>query len=138
VAPGSGIFAVFHAGWRGTANRIVEKGVSKLLEVSGAKAEEVLIAFGPCIRKCCYEVGEEVKRAFAAARQEVSRIFSGPFLDLVEANRRQLFRLEVTRILDSNLCTACRTDVFYSYRRERTPSRIWTIAGFKEPSESPS
>src|SRR5215510_16415864 len=55
--------AAIHAGWRGTANRIVEKTVDRLAEKYGAKPANLLAAIGPNIGVCCYEVGEEVVTA---------------------------------------------------------------------------
>ncbi len=56
--------AAVHAGWRGAARRIVEKSVGEMRRVFGSRAGDILVAVGPCIRACCYEVGEEVMDAF--------------------------------------------------------------------------
>jgi len=56
--------AAVHAGWRGAALRIVEKSVGDMRRVFGSRTEDILAAVGPCIRACCYEVGEEVMDAF--------------------------------------------------------------------------
>jgi YfiH family protein len=59
------VIGVFHAGWRGTVKRIVEKGVGTLRREFGSRAEDIHAAIGPGIRKCCYEVGEELRDEFA-------------------------------------------------------------------------
>jgi polyphenol oxidase len=120
-----------HAGWRGTRERITEKAVSQFLSLTGASPEELIIAFGPSIRRCCYEVGQEVIDQFAESGHDLSRILSGRNLDIVEANRLQLNALGIRRILDSGMCTACRTDLFYSYRKEGRTGRLWALAGFR-------
>lgn len=110
---------VFHAGWRGTVKRIVEKGVGEMFRHFGTRARDVQAAIGPGIGGCCYEVGEEVRRKFESQFAYAAQLFrevkeSDPvrekypllfltarapghgelptklFLDLVEANRQQL------------------------------------------------
>ena len=121
-----------HAGWRGTRERIAHKGASLFLEETGARPEQILVALGPCIRRCCYEVGPEVVEQFREAKHDLDRILTGGRLDLVEANRAHLEDLGITQIFDSGMCTACRTDLFYSYRREGPTGRMWALAGFRE------
>ena len=123
---------VLHTGWRGTRDRITREGVSQFLEATQASPQQLIAAIGPCIRKCCYEVGPEVRNQYARSGHDLDRCFSGPQLDLVEANSAQLQELGVTRILDSKMCTACRTDLFYSYRREGETGRMWLLAGFQQ------
>lgn len=137
VAPKRRAFCLLHAGWRGTARSITARGVEALLKETGAAPEELVLALGPCIRACCYEVGEEVRAAFEAAGQGSNRIFSADHLDLVEANRLQAKSLGVSRVLDSGMCTSCRPDLFYSYRREGQTGRLWALAGFVLPDPEP-
>ncbi len=120
-----------HAGWRGTRDRIVRKGLARFLDVTGSDPEDVVVAFGPSIRQCCYEVGPEVVEDFRKAGHDVDAITSGRLLDVVAANRLQAESLGITTILDSGMCTGCRTDLFYSYRREGVTGRLWAIAGFR-------
>lgn len=122
---------VLHTGWKGTRDRITQEGVSQFLELTQASPQQLVAAIGPGIRKCCYEVGPEVRRQYAQKGHDVDRFFSKSQLDLIEANSAQLQELGVTRILDSKMCTACRTDLFYSYRREGETGRMWLLAGFR-------
>jgi polyphenol oxidase len=55
---------VFHAGWRGTVKRIVEKGVGEMFRCFGTRARDIKAVIGPGIQGCCYEVGEEVRIKF--------------------------------------------------------------------------
>ena len=71
------------------------------------------VALGPCIRQCCYRVGPEVENRFRGAGHPVQELFSEDRLDLVTANRGQLEEMGVSKVIDSNQCTACRTDLFY-------------------------
>lgn len=134
VDPRRQVLGLAHAGWRGACRGVTAKAAGRLLRLTGADPGDLRAAFGPCIRSCCYEVGEEVRVAFRERGHETEKIFQGRHLDLIGANRLQLERLGVRRILDSGLCTSCRNDRFYSYRREKTERRMWTVAGFRPDS----
>ena len=58
------LIGVFHAGWRGTVQRIVEKGVGEMHRQFGTRPRDLKAAIGPGIQGCCYEVGEEVRIKF--------------------------------------------------------------------------
>jgi len=110
---------VFHAGWRGTVKRIVEKGVGEMQRYFGSDPPNMIAAIGPSVQSCCYQVGEEVRQKFEAQFAYAAELFrqvkeSDPvrekypmlfltarapghselpvnlFLNLVEASRRQL------------------------------------------------
>ena len=131
VCPENKKVALFHMGWRGARQRILEKGLNAFLALSGADPEHLVVGLGPCIRSCCYEVGDEVIDAFEQAGFRLEDILVDRHLDLIATAKTQLLECGVPGFLDSGLCTACRTDRFYSYRREATSSRIWTLAGFE-------
>jgi len=109
----------FHAGWRGTARRIVEKGIGEMRRQFGTRPQDVYAAIGPSIRRCCYAVGEEVRAEFESQFADAPEYFEEVFdanalhirypllflnqrapghgdlgpeihLDLVKANQRQL------------------------------------------------
>jgi purine-nucleoside/S-methyl-5'-thioadenosine phosphorylase / adenosine deaminase len=154
---------VFHAGWRGTLKRILEKGVGEMRRWFGSLPRDLRAAIGPAIHSCCYEVGPEVRERFHSQFAYAAELFresreSDPvrekypllflsarapghselpkklFLDLVEANRRQLIASGVApgNISASPLCTCCRTDLLFSYRAERGPTgRLMGVAGIK-------
>jgi len=87
--------AAFHAGWRGTAARIVEKGIARMAAEFDSRPEDLIAAVGPSIGACCYSVGEEVQATFAANFSYGKELFrtdsiGKTYLDLWEANRRQL------------------------------------------------
>ncbi len=117
--------AAVHAGWRGTAARAAVAAVAALQRVFGSDPADLVVAIGPLIRACCYEVGPLVREAFAG-RQAAGWFSPGrgdrQQFDVAAANRDQLASAGVPRdqIHDSGLCTACRLDAFYSYRKEGT------------------
>jgi YfiH family protein len=154
---------VFHAGWRGTVKRIVEKGVGEMRKHFRTDPRDLVAAIGPGVRGCCYEVGEEVRNRFEGQFAYASTLFrevkeSDPvrekypllfltarapghgelpakiFLDLVEANRRQLLDSGVpAKNIDTAApCTACHTDLLFSYRAEKgITGRMMAVAGIR-------
>ena len=60
------VVAAIHAGWRGTLSRIAVKTLGRMRMEFGTQPRDVIVAIGPAIGRCCYEVGPEVAQAFAA------------------------------------------------------------------------
>jgi YfiH family protein len=125
--------AAIHAGWRGTAARIAELTVERLTTKFHVRAEELTAVIGPSVGVCCYEVGEDVVKTIADDEVFEQRVeWLKPHLNLAEANRRQLRNAGIpgNRILVSSLCTQCRGDLFFSYRREgRKVGRLLSVIG---------
>jgi len=125
VDPKHRAVGVFHAGWRGTVKRIVEKGVGEMRRCFGSRPRDLKAVIGPGIHGCCYEVGVEVRQQFESQFRYAENLFreveeSDPvrekypmlfltarapghsvlpkkiFLDLVEANRQQLLTVGVS------------------------------------------
>lgn len=118
--------AAVHAGWRGTAARIVRRAIETMGERFGTQPAGLHAAIGPGIGECCYEVGPEVAAQFGGQGRM--------HLDLTEANREQLLEAGVTpqRIYASNLCTMCRSEDFHSYRRDREAAgRMYSFAAIR-------
>jgi YfiH family protein len=116
--------AALHAGWRGAAAGIAATAVSRFA-AEGVDSRDLVAALGPAILGCCYEVGEEVVSALDAAcgarAAYVQRAPSGrASVDLHEALRQQLTAagLPSGSIQAAPWCTRCRTDLFFSFRRE--------------------
>jgi YfiH family protein len=111
---GPGAVAMLHAGWRGLAAGIVAEGVGSIRELGVDGPIEA--AIGPGASGCCYEVGEEVRRAFAGYRGQVRR---GRNLDLKAVAREDLLRAGVRAVHDVGLCTICSDEtLFFSHRRD--------------------
>ena len=115
-----------HAGWRGTVAGAVREAVRALTEAFGTRPADLLAGVGPAIGPCCYEIDtpvmDAVRRAFGEGAADLLRPVDAGHarLDLWEANRRLLLAAGVPaeRIQVAHLCTACRTDLFFSHRRE--------------------
>ena len=123
----TGACAAVHAGWRGTVARIVSRTVERMRDEYGTRAEDLRAAIGPAAGVCCYEVGAEVIEAFHANFPEADSLLQPTRpgharIDLQRANRNQLIQSGVPqeRIHIAPFCTMCRTDLFFSYRREKS------------------
>jgi YfiH family protein len=123
--PRTGAIAAVHAGWRGTAANIADAAIRRLREQYGCRPEDLVAAIGPSIGACCYQVGPEVREAFAA--QSVDGWFSpDPHrsdrlrFDGAAANRDQLIAagLNPANVHLARLCTMTHLSHFYSYRAE--------------------
>ena len=115
-----------HAGWRGSVKGIAPKCVRMLCEEYGADAKNIRAAIGPCIHKCCFEVGEDFLCEFTnALGNDVAMQFircaqtAGKyFCDLVALNK---FLLINSGVIPENIeiidrCTCCEPEMFFSHR----------------------
>ena len=123
----TGSFAAVHAGWRGTLGTAVLAGVERLAKEYDAKPENLAVAIGASAGPCCYEVGSEVIDAFTQRFANAEKLFTQTrpghaLVDLLQANRDQLESAGVRpeRIHTAPICTMCRTDLFFSYRKEKS------------------
>ncbi len=70
------VVGAFHAGWRGTVQRIVEKGVGRMRKEFGSDPAKLIAAIGPGVRACCYAVGREVRDQFESQFAYAAELFS--------------------------------------------------------------
>ncbi len=116
------IAAVIHAGWKGTVGKIGAKTILRMQEEFGTNIEDVVVAVGPAISVCCYEVKEDVfnmSMVSVANNQGLYEIRNGKiFVNLKEINKRQLEEIGVKHIDICPYCTSCNNDLFFSYRKE--------------------
>ncbi len=110
-----------HAGWRGTAASILRKTIEMMSQHFFTSPPDIVMAIGPSIRGCCYEVGYEVIESVVRASGEGDyyRINGGKYcIDLASANRQQAVSCGVSpeKIWLADECTFCRPEKYYSYR----------------------
>ena len=119
----AGVIAVAHAGWRGTAGRIVKNVVDEMCRL-GARTNDIQAAMGPSICQDCFEVGDEVVDAFGQAHFDLNAIVKRnastgkAHIDLRAANRDVLVAAGVpaSNIATSRHCSRCEPDRFFSAR----------------------
>jgi hypothetical protein len=134
VDPRRRAVAAVHAGWRGTASRVVARAVEALI-AGGSRPADLVAALGPGIGPCCYEVGEELRAAFGPGADAFFRPGPGgrSHLDVRAANVRQLDDAGVRPggVYHVEDCTSCREDLYYSYRRDGPGTgRMISFVGF--------
>ena len=115
--PGRRVVGLAHAGWRGIAAGLPARVVTAMRRSFQSRARELHAAIGPSIRSCCYEVGEEFNARFGPHVQERQ---GRRTCDLIEAAMAQLTAcgMRPERIVDTQACTACDTQRWFSLRRE--------------------
>jgi purine-nucleoside/S-methyl-5'-thioadenosine phosphorylase / adenosine deaminase len=110
IAHPSGAIALVHAGWRGTAGRIVERGITRMVE-RGFDAADLKVHFGPAICGRCYQVGPDVFEQLTGWQTIRNRN-----VDLRALLAEQAKELGVRQLSASPHCTRCDNDRFFSHR----------------------
>ncbi len=108
---------LIHSGWQGTAGKIAINTIKAFQQHFSSDVNDIIVAFSPCIRSCCYEVKEDVAKFFNSSliyRQ------GKVFLDLAGENKKQLLSagIKEENIIDCQICTCCNSSEFFSFRRE--------------------
>lgn len=123
-----------HAGWRGTAASIALKTVNAMRKEFGTNPKDCTAVIAPSIGPCCFEIGEDAAEIFFESfsreyseqhrkelKESISKINKGKYkANLWKINEIQLIcaGIRPESISAANLCTFCREDLFYSYRRD--------------------
>lgn len=116
---------IAHAGWRGTVKGVGSAVVRAMQRAYGSSPADIRALIGPSISSQHFQVGEEVVAAMRDAYGDLTGILardsldSTAYIDLWEANKRDLLRAGVTQIEVMGICTYQRTDEFYSHRAEK-------------------
>ncbi len=120
---------VVHAGWRGLESRILPKALQEMKQAFGSASHIVRVAFGPCIRACCYEVGPEFEARFPDFYHAPAGMGKGK-MNLVACAAVQALEsgVRAPNLFDSAICNACENGAFFSVRREPgTAERILSV-----------
>lgn len=127
------VIANVHSGWKGTFQKIAEKAVVKMITNYKCNPENIYCFISPSIRKCHFEVDEDVKNIFENTfsymnindkiieKGEVKEGKQKYFIDTNLINRTMLEEIGLLKenIIESNICTVCNKDVLHSYRVDR-------------------
>lgn len=130
------VVADVHSGWKGTLQKIGKKAVEKMIVEYGCNPKDIICCIGPHLRKCHFEVEEDVMQTF---KNEFE--YTGRISDIIETGRKvdgvQKYNVDTTlinkiilkeaglqdvNIIDSNICTVCNSDLFHSYRVDQEKS----------------
>jgi polyphenol oxidase len=126
VDPAHRAVAAVHAGWRGVVRQICRRTADAMCRHFVTRPQELHAAIGPGIGACCFEVGPEVAAEFGQS----GRVH----VNLEETVRCQLLDAGIppAQIHVANLCTMCRADQFWSYRRDKQEAgRMHSFAGIR-------
>ncbi|MGD8190043.1 peptidoglycan editing factor PgeF [Brevibacillus ginsengisoli] len=141
--PDKRVIGLAHAGWKGTVGLIAEEMIKAFQHQFQTKPEHIRVAIGPSIGGCCYEVDENVMqhvRQMIPNWQSCVTASKGDrfMLDLRACNTRVLERLGVLteHITRTSWCTNCRTDLFFSHRKEAGKTgRMASFIGWRKKGE---
>jgi YfiH family protein len=124
------VIAAIHAGRQGTALHITTKVLKKMEEEFGCTSENLLIALGPSIGPCCYEIDEKAFRSewepFSTFVGDGKRMVDLAGINIAQMKETGIKEKQIFRI---DLCTSCYIDLFFSYRKERQTGRQLSFIG---------
>ena len=139
--PAKKVIGNIHSGWRGTAQKIGQKAVLKMINDYGSKPENIIACIGPCIGKCHFEVDEDVKNIFEQNFSYLNRN-----CDIIEKHENK-YHIDTTlinrlilqecginsaNIIESKICTICNSNLMHSYRAQKENSgRNIAVLGMK-------
>lgn len=127
------VIAAIHAGRQGTALQITRKAIRRMGAEFGCFPEDLLIALGPSIGVCCYEIDEQVFvpewEPFAVPKKDGKWM-----IDLAGINMDQMRKegIREDQIFRIDFCTRCHPDLFFSYRGEGRTGRQLSFIGIKQ------
>lgn len=119
-----------HSGWKGTVQKIAQKAVLKMQNDYASNPKDLIVCIGPCIKKCHFEVKNDVKNIFEEKfsylnrNQDIIKTKEGQaekyLIDTSLVNRLILEEVGVQaeNIIDSGICTVCHSDIIHSYRKD--------------------
>jgi YfiH family protein len=128
--PAKRAVAAVHSGWRGTLSRVLFETIRRMHLMFGCDPHRLLIAIGPGIRSCCFEVGSEVADLFAEQYPGCSLarpVKNRPGKHLLDLGRALDIQMNLAGVPPENrhdlgACTCCNTREFFSYRAEGAAS----------------
>ncbi len=134
--PVKNVVGSIHSGWKGTLNGIILKAIEKMKNVYGSNVKDIICCICPSIRKCCFEVDEDVEKLFYKKYNKLKNIDKiiqkgnikkekqKYYIDTVKINIELLKNagLKLENIIDSGICTMCHSNLFHSYRIDKENS----------------
>ena len=142
------VIANIHSGWKGTVGRISMNAINKMKEEFDSKPEDIICCMCPSIRKCHFEVKEDVRNIFEKEFKDIfEQIEEGKinyskediieevpetqswYIDTVLINKIMMLNvgLKEENIIDSKICTVCNSDIMNSYRAHKKGFGVNTV-----------
>jgi len=132
--PRTPAIGIAHAGWRGTLHEISRITLEAMVEAFGTNPADCRIGLGPAICGKCFQVGDELADIFNEKYPDaVRREDNGTFVDLAAVNTMILQQAGVPQsaIVQSNICTICHSEPFFSYRATKTTGRMMGVIALR-------
>lgn len=130
------VLALIHSGWKGTLENVTKNTIETMIYNYNSKVENINTYIYPSIRKCHFEVEEDIYSLFKNKIKDIDKYVSilndKYYIDLQSIIKQQLLSLGVTHIIDTSICTYCNHDKYYSYRYNKTDKRNILLAMIKE------
>lgn len=126
-----------HSGWKGSYQRIIENAIDEMINEFGTNPKDLIVCICPSIRKCCFEVGLDVRDMFYekfSFLEDINKLILNGFeenkfyIDTVGINNCLLVQKGVRKenIYDSGICSMCHDDMIHSYRSEGKEFKLAT------------
>ena len=129
------VIAVIHSGWKGTLNNIVINTLNIMISKYNSNKEDISAYLYPSIRKCHFEVEEDVYKLFKNKVNSINKYTTKKnnkyYIDLQQIVIDSLKENNITNIHDSGICTYCHNDIYYSYRYNHTDKRNYLLVMLK-------
>jgi len=114
------VVAMIHAGWRGLACGIIENALIRFLKDFSVNPYDIVAYVGPHISRCCYRVGDELKKAFNVSSEE-------EYFSLSNEAESQMKKMGIKKVYLSTHCSCHEKETFFSYRRDKTANRMMSL-----------
>lgn len=130
------VIAIIHSGWKGTLDNITKNTIEIMVNKFNSKKEFINAYIYPHIRKCHFEVEYDVYSLFKNKIKDIDKYTIKKdikyYIDLTEIIKDNLKNEGITNIIDTNICTYCNNNLYYSYRYNHTDKRNILLAMIKE------
>ena len=115
------VIGIAHAGWKGVAFNIVKEVIEKMIEIFNSNPINIVVYVGPHIKKCHFEVQNDVAEKFNEYGEFVLKQDDRIFIDLRGLAKKQLVDIGVKEknISASDECTHCEEKKYFSFRRDK-------------------
>jgi len=126
--------AVAHVGRAGAFLNIIDNVIDIFINRFNSKNENIYVEIGPSICQNCYEVSKKIADEAKELDLEYAVVFKNNsyFLDIKKIILTQLHNLNIINIKNHQICNACNTDRYFSYRKEQQTGRFSGLIMLKE------
>ena len=130
------VISLVHSGWKGTLKNITIKTIETMISKYNSKKENIYVYIYPSIRQCHFEIQEDVYSLFKDTINNIdkytNKLENKYYIDMQSIIKDKLIEIGITNIIDTNICTYCNHDIYYSYRYNHTDKRNILLAMIKE------